>query len=83
MTATDPDSFATESAACLIRAEQRGLRIAIACRTLVTGLAFMWYVGAPFLFTGFEQRLATVLILLFFTGVGVAHLSVIGTRFDF
>lgn len=82
MTSPSPDQFEAESAARLILAEQRGLRLAIACRTLVTGLAFVWYVGAPVLFTGFEPRLAAVLVLLFFTCVGVAHLAVIGTRFD-
>ncbi|WP_420013659.1 adenylate/guanylate cyclase domain-containing protein [Tateyamaria sp.] len=82
MTTADTDPFAAESAARLIRAEQNGLRLAIACRTLVTGLAFAWYVGAPILFDGFEPRLAAVLVLLLFTAVGVAHLAVIGTRFD-
>ncbi|WP_300030697.1 adenylate/guanylate cyclase domain-containing protein [uncultured Roseobacter sp.] len=82
LTPADTDQFAAESAARLIRAEQTGLRLAIACRTLVTGLAFAWYVGAPFLFSDFEPRLAAVIVLLIFTGVGVAHLAVIGTRFD-
>ncbi|WP_299044845.1 adenylate/guanylate cyclase domain-containing protein [uncultured Tateyamaria sp.] len=76
------DTFETESAARLIRAEQTGLRLAIACRTLVTGLAFAWYVGAPLLFSGFEPRFAAILVLLVFTAVGVAHLAAIGTRFD-
>ncbi|MFL4472178.1 adenylate/guanylate cyclase domain-containing protein [Tateyamaria armeniaca] len=82
MTPTDTDQFAAESTARLIRAEQKGLRLAIACRTVVTGLAFAWYVGAPFLFSEFEPRLAAIVVLLIFTGVGVAHLAVIGTRFD-
>ncbi|GGX47415.1 hypothetical protein GCM10007385_13990 [Tateyamaria omphalii] len=82
MTPTDTDQFAKESAARLIRAEQKGLRLAIGCRTLVTGLAFAWYVGAPFLFSDFEPRLPAIVVLLLFTAVGVAHLAVIGTRFD-
>lgn len=82
MTSTDTDQFAAESAARLIRAEQKGLRLAIACRTLVTGLAFVWYVGAPFLFSEFEPRRAAIAVLLIFTSVGVAHLLLIGTRFD-
>ncbi|MEO1140502.1 MAG: adenylate/guanylate cyclase domain-containing protein [Pseudomonadota bacterium] len=82
MTQQDTDQFAEESAARLIRAEQKGLRLAIACRTIVTGLAFAWYVGAPFLFSDFEPRLTTIIVLLIFTAVGVAHLAVIGTRFD-
>lgn len=82
MTPDAPSAFATESRARLSLAEQRGLRLAIACRTLVTGLAFVWYVGAPVLFTGFEPRVAAILVLLLFTAVGIAHLCVIGTRFD-
>ncbi|WP_299690773.1 adenylate/guanylate cyclase domain-containing protein [uncultured Tateyamaria sp.] len=82
MTPSESDPFAAESAARLIRAEQSGLRIAIACRSLVTGLALAWYVGAPVVFSGFEPRLAAVVVLLIFTAVGVAHLAVIGTRFD-
>lgn len=49
---------------------------------MVTGLAFAWYVGAPLLFSDLEPRLATIFALLVFTAVGVAHLAVIGTRFD-
>ncbi len=82
MTPTDTDHFAAESATRLILAEQKGLRLAIACRTIVTGLAFVWYVGAPFLFSDFEPRRAAIVVLLIFTAIGVAHLAVIGTRFD-
>lgn len=82
MTVSDTNQFAAESAARLTKAEQKGLRLAIACRTIVTGLAFAWYVGAPFFFTDFEPRRAAIVVLLIFTAVGVAHLSVIGTRFD-
>ncbi|MFK7870903.1 MAG: adenylate/guanylate cyclase domain-containing protein [Roseobacter sp.] len=76
------EQFARESAARLALAEQRGLRLAIACRTLVTGLAFAWYVGAPIVFSGFEPRFAAIIVLLVFTGIGIAHLLVIGTKFD-
>ncbi|WP_415921663.1 adenylate/guanylate cyclase domain-containing protein [Tateyamaria sp. SN6-1] len=82
MTTSDTDPLSVESAARLIRAEQAGLRLAIAVRTLVTGLAFAWYVGAPILFTEFEPRGAAVVVLLIFTAVGVAHLAVIGTPLD-
>ncbi|MEL7132766.1 MAG: adenylate/guanylate cyclase domain-containing protein [Pseudomonadota bacterium] len=82
MTVQDTDAFQTEANARLIRAEQAGLRLAIACRTVVTGLAFGWYVGAPVLFSAFEPRFAAIVVLLLFTAVGVAHLAVIGTRFD-
>ncbi|MGZ2256394.1 adenylate/guanylate cyclase domain-containing protein [Roseobacter sp. A03A-229] len=82
MTTQNADLFETEAAARLIRAEQAGLRLAIGCRTLITGLAFGWYGGAPLFFDNFEPRLAAMLVLLAFTAVGVAHLLVIGTRFD-
>lgn len=82
MTPNEPHSFAAESTARLIVAERNGLRLAIACRTIVTGVAFAWYVGAPFVFEDFEPRRAAIVVLLAFTAVGVAHLAVIGTRFD-
>ncbi|MEM8653352.1 MAG: adenylate/guanylate cyclase domain-containing protein [Pseudomonadota bacterium] len=82
MTTPGTDPFEVEATARLIRAEQTGLRLAIACRTAVTGLAFAWYVGAPILFSEFEPRFAAIMALLLFTAVGVAHLAVIGTRFD-
>ncbi|WP_299673907.1 adenylate/guanylate cyclase domain-containing protein [uncultured Roseobacter sp.] len=74
--------FAAESAARLKRAEEQGLRLAIACRTVVTGAAFAWYVGAPLIFSGFEPRVAAVVVLLIFTAIGIAHLALIGTRYD-
>ncbi|WP_227268523.1 adenylate/guanylate cyclase domain-containing protein [Roseobacter weihaiensis] len=82
MSDTTPADYAEESAARLLRAEQNGLRLAIACRTLVVGAAFIWYVAAPFLFSDFEPRLAVIFILLAFTAVGVAHLKIIGTGLD-
>ncbi|MCV3272120.1 adenylate/guanylate cyclase domain-containing protein [Roseobacter sinensis] len=82
MTDTDTEEFARESAARLKRAEEQGLRLAIACRTLVTGAAFIWYVGTPILFAGFEPRIAAIVVLLIFTAIGITHLSLIGTRHD-
>lgn len=82
MTLRTADQFAGESSARLVKVEQTGLRLAIACRTLVTGLAFVWYVGTPIVFTGFEPRIAAIVVLLIFTAIGVAHLAAIGTRFD-
>ncbi|MEM1075778.1 MAG: adenylate/guanylate cyclase domain-containing protein [Pseudomonadota bacterium] len=82
MIPTDAEQFAAESTARLIRAEQAGLRLAIACRTVVTGFAFVWYVGTPILFSELEPRFATIVVLLIFTAIGIAHLAVIGTRFD-
>jgi class 3 adenylate cyclase len=74
--------FEREAAARLKRAEEQGLRLAIAVRTLITGLAFCWYVATPVLFSGFEPRIAAIIVLLLFTLVGVAHLAVIGTTYD-
>lgn len=75
-------NYAEESAKRLEQAEQQGLRLAIACRTIITGCAFLWYGAAPFLFDGFEPRFVAIAVLLGFTAIGIAHLFVIGTRFD-
>lgn len=82
MSASQDEQFAKESTARLIVAEQKGLRLAIGCRTVITGAAFAWYVAAPLVFTGFEPRFAAIIALCLFTAVGIAHLAVIGTRFD-
>lgn len=66
----------------LIRAEQQGLRLAIGCRTAATGFAFLWYGFGVQLSSAVEMRWGVVITLLIFTLVGLAHLSVIGTRFD-
>ena len=66
----------------LVRAEQQGLRLAIACRTAVTGLACLWYAFGVQLASGVEMRWAVVSTLFIFTLVGLSHLAVIGTRFD-
>ncbi|WP_170429834.1 adenylate/guanylate cyclase domain-containing protein [Ruegeria arenilitoris] len=71
-----------ESDARLVQAEQQGLRIALICRSAVTGAAFVWYVLATFLFPEITPRFLTILVLLGFTALGVAHLSVIGTAYD-
>lgn len=74
--------FQEEAFARLIRAEQSGLRIALACRSAVTGAAFTWYVFAAFFFPEITPRLLTIFVLLGFTALGVAHLAVIGTVYD-
>lgn len=79
---TDKMDYETEAAARLKRAEEQGLRLAIACRTFVSGAAFLWYVAAPVLFSGFEPRVAAIIVLLAFTAIGIAHLLLIGTRYD-
>lgn len=65
----------------LHRAERRGLQLAILCRTLVFGVAFVWYVGSLFV-SGSAPTLLGIAALLVLTGLGVAHFIVIGTRFD-
>ncbi len=82
MTETTVDSFARESAARLMRAEQTGLRLALACRSLVTGAAFLWYLVAVFFFPEISPRVATIFVLLGFTALGVVHFSIIGTSYD-
>lgn len=79
---SDTIDYEGEAAARLKRAEEQGLRLAIACRTLISGAAFLWYVAAPVLFSGFEPRVAAIVVLLVFTGIGIAHLLIIGTRYD-
>ena len=66
----------------LVRAEQQGLRLAIGCRTAVTGLACLWYGVGVQMAAGVEMRWAVVATLFFFTLIGLAHLAVIGGRFD-
>lgn len=78
---TDP-AFASEAHSRLTRTERRGLRLAIACRTAIAGVAFAWYLGAAVLFTDFSTRFGTLGLLMMFTVVGIAHLCLIGTRFD-
>ncbi len=76
-----PEAFHETSLKRLDQAEQRGLRLAIACRTAVIGAALLWYVGASFV-SDSEPRLWGTFALLLFTLIGVAHLLAIGTRFD-
>ncbi|MEX0339982.1 MAG: adenylate/guanylate cyclase domain-containing protein [Arenibacterium sp.] len=75
-------TYAEQSRARLTQAEQTGLRLALACRSAVTGAAFAWYVLSALLFPEVTPRLATIVILLGFTGLGVAHLCIIGTPYD-
>ena len=76
------DTFPREAQIRLTRAEQTGLRLALGCRSAITGAAFSWYVLAAFLFPDVSPRFVTILVLLGFTAIGVAHLVIIGTDFD-
>ncbi|MBO6894217.1 MAG: adenylate/guanylate cyclase domain-containing protein [Roseibium sp.] len=82
MTQADlPARSATPDTSRLLRAEQRGLRLAILCRTFAVGAAFLW-VGGSWVAFGFYPNPLIFVVLGVFTAVGVAHACVIGTRFD-
>ena len=83
---TKPDtSFTSASAAAdadrLEQAERQGLRLAIICRTVAVGAAFLW-VAISWAALGFSPNPWIFLALGAFTAIGIAHASVIGTRFD-
>ncbi len=82
MTSGSEETFATESASRLTQAEQTGLRLALGCRSAITGAAFVWYIAAAFLFPEISPRIVTIAVLLGFTALGVAHLIIIGTPYD-
>ncbi len=65
----------------LIRAERQGLRLAILCRTIAVGAAFLWLVGGSWL-AGYAPNPWGLGALLAFTVFGVLSLLAIGTRFD-
>ena len=72
----------SEGAATRLRqTENTGLRIAILCRTLAAAAGFAWYVSA-IVFTNQELRGWGLIAFALFVMIGVAHLSVIGTRLD-
>ena len=82
MTDIDARKLAMEAERRLTKAEQRGLRLAIACRTFITAAAFFWYLGSTLLFPEFSARQVTTFALFAFTAIGVAHLVLIGTSYD-
>ena len=65
----------------LKQTEENGLRLAITCRTAVIVAALIWYAGATFA-TDSEPRIVGLAVLLLYATLGIAHLAVIGTRFD-
>ncbi|MEO0370192.1 MAG: adenylate/guanylate cyclase domain-containing protein [Pseudomonadota bacterium] len=82
MTEDAVDTFTQESSARLIRAEQAGLRLALACRTVITGAGCLWYAVSVFFFPEISARVETVLVLFGFTALGALHYAVIGTTYD-
>ena len=79
--ASTSNAYAQPDEQRLVMAERQGLRLAIICRTIAVGAAFLW-VGASWAFFGFYPSLWVFVSLGAFTAIGVAHASVIGTRFD-
>ncbi len=65
----------------LLRAERQGLRLAILCRTLAVGAAFLWFVAGSHS-AGYTPSPWGVAALFAFLAFGVLTLAVIGTRFD-
>ena len=76
-----PDKSSAPGEARLEQAERQGLRLAIVCRTVAVGAAFLW-VGGTWAFTGFYPNPWIFAGLGAFTAIGIIHASVIGTRFD-
>ncbi len=65
----------------LLQAERKGLRLAILCRTIALGLAFIWFVSWSVL-AGLVPNLWVLAALLGLLALGVGNLLVIGTPFD-
>ncbi|WMS40790.1 adenylate/guanylate cyclase domain-containing protein [Acuticoccus sp. MNP-M23] len=63
------------------RAEQRGLQLAIICRTIAFALAGAYYV-ASLLLSDFSPTIKGVGLIAALTLVGVVHFAMIGTRWD-
>jgi len=61
--------------------QNQGLRIAVFCRTAAAAIALVWYLSALAL-TDQPARWWALTALFVFAAIGVAHLSVIGTRYD-
>lgn len=76
-----PAKVSAPGEARLEQAERQGLRLAIICRTIAVGAAFLW-VGGTWAVTGFYPNPWIFIGLGAFTAIGVFHSSVIGTRFD-
>ncbi len=61
--------------------QNRGLKIAVFCRTVAAAIALAWYLSSLIL-TDQTPRWWALTALFVFASIGVAHLSVIGTRYD-
>lgn len=65
----------------LVAAERGGLRLAIACRTAVVALAFLWFLSWN-LATGRAPSAAGLIGLAGLTALGLVHFALIGGRWD-
>jgi len=71
----------TTAADRLRRAERQGLRLAIICRTAALAVALAWYILGS-LWAGYAPRPIGLAALLCFTLLGIAGITIIGTRFE-
>lgn len=74
-------SFSQAAASRFNRAEQRGLRLAILCRTFIAGVVLIYLAGWG-LFGDMSPRPWALVAVFMFVVTGVAHLSVIGSAYD-
>ena len=65
----------------LVDAEQRGLRLAIGCRTIASGAALLWLL-AIITIGDFSPSPWAFFALAFFTLYGLVHALIIGTKLD-
>ncbi|MFD0916614.1 adenylate/guanylate cyclase domain-containing protein [Pseudahrensia aquimaris] len=80
--ATDPKyAFRVNALSRLASAERNGLKIAIALRTAVVGVGFLWWLSLT-LALDFTFRMSVIGVLGFYTVLGLVHYTVIGTRHD-
>lgn len=65
----------------LLRAERRGLKLAILCRTVAILIGAAYWIGA-ITSSGNTPTVISVLLLIAFAGIGIVNYVLIGTRYD-
>ncbi|MDX1432286.1 MAG: adenylate/guanylate cyclase domain-containing protein [Gammaproteobacteria bacterium] len=79
-TEVTPADVSPDATVMFLRAEQTGLKLAIICRTIALVLLGIWLLGSR---ADDPVRLLNYIIALtVFAGLGLAHYSLIATRFD-
>ena len=63
-------------------AEERGLKLAILCRTVIAASLLVYLLVVVSVVSEYSTRIWSIAVLVAFIVSGVAHLCVIGTRFD-